>query len=82
MCRHYDTSKAKHCREPMAEEVRNKKRANFCEWFQTGDPAPTLPPADTKGAAKNAAALFGDGAPVSPSTPEDARLALKDLFGK
>jgi hypothetical protein len=34
MCRHYDTAKAKHCREPMAEEVKDKTRANFCEWLQ------------------------------------------------
>lgn len=36
LCRHYDTAKAKHCREPMAEEVRDKTRANFCDWFQAG----------------------------------------------
>ncbi len=34
MCRHHDTSKAKQCREPMAEEVKDKTRANFCDWFQ------------------------------------------------
>lgn len=37
MCRHYDTGKAKQCRERAADEVRDKTRANFCEWFQ---PAP------------------------------------------
>ncbi len=33
-CRHYDTGKAKQCRERAADEVREKTRANFCDWFQ------------------------------------------------
>lgn len=33
-CRHYDTGKAKQCRELAADEVREKTRANFCDWFQ------------------------------------------------
>ena len=34
MCQFYDTSKAKHCREPIAEEVKDKIHANFCDYFQ------------------------------------------------
>jgi hypothetical protein len=34
MCIEYDTSKAKHCKEPTAEEVRNKEEANFCDHFK------------------------------------------------
>jgi hypothetical protein len=34
MCQFYDTSKAKHCQEPIAEEVKDKERANFCDYFQ------------------------------------------------
>ena len=34
MCRHYDPAKAKQCRERAADEVRDKTRANFCDWFQ------------------------------------------------
>jgi len=34
MCVDYDTSVAKHCREPIAEEVREKTRANFCDFFK------------------------------------------------
>ncbi len=33
MCVDYDTRIAKHCREPTAEEVRAKDRANFCDHF-------------------------------------------------
>jgi hypothetical protein len=34
MCEFYDTSKAKHCREPVAEEVKDKSVANFCDYFR------------------------------------------------
>jgi hypothetical protein len=33
MCTDYDTRVAKHCREPTAEEVNDKTRANFCDFF-------------------------------------------------
>jgi hypothetical protein len=33
MCVEYDTSVAKQCREPTAEEVSNKTGANFCDFF-------------------------------------------------
>ena len=33
MCVDYDTSYAHHCREPTAEEVKDKERANFCDFF-------------------------------------------------
>ncbi len=34
MCEFYDTAKAKHCREPIAEEVKDKTQANFCDYFR------------------------------------------------
>ena len=34
MCVEYDTTVAAHCREPTAEEVRNKEQANFCDFFK------------------------------------------------
>ncbi len=34
MCVEYDTHVAKHCREPTAEEERNKTHANFCDHFK------------------------------------------------
>lgn len=33
MCRFYDTSKAKYCAEPIADEVQDKTRSNFCGYF-------------------------------------------------
>jgi len=34
LCVDYDPRVAKHCREPIAEEVRDKERANFCDYFK------------------------------------------------
>ena len=34
LCVEYDTRVAKHCREPTAEEVRDKEHANFCDHFR------------------------------------------------
>lgn len=33
-CRWYDPSKANQCQEPIAEEVMDKTRANYCEYFE------------------------------------------------
>jgi len=33
-CRFYDRSSHNQCREPAAEFVRDKERANFCEFFE------------------------------------------------
>jgi hypothetical protein len=34
LCEFYDTRVAGTCREPLAEEVQDKQRANFCGYFQ------------------------------------------------
>ena len=33
LCEFHDTAVAKGCREPVAEEVKDKTRANFCDYF-------------------------------------------------
>jgi hypothetical protein len=61
MCEFYDTAVAKHCREPVAEEVKDKTHANFCDYFR---PVPTAyRPADQTAAERAKAqleALFGN----------------------
>jgi hypothetical protein len=37
MCRFYDTGKAKSCAEPVADEVHDKERANFCGYFEPAE---------------------------------------------
>ena len=39
MCEFYDTAVAKSCRETIAEEVKDKQRANFCDYFRPTDKA-------------------------------------------
>jgi hypothetical protein len=33
-CRFYDTTRANACLEPIAEAVNEKRRANFCDYFE------------------------------------------------
>lgn len=60
MCEFYDTTVAKHCRETIAEEVKDKLRANFCDYFR---PTPSAYRPDGTSAADRAKAeleaLFG-----------------------
>jgi hypothetical protein len=56
-CRFYDPAAHHQCREPMAELVKEKDKANFCEYF---DPKPGKPEAGNRAeeARKKLAALF------------------------
>ena len=70
MCRHYDTGKAKQCRETAADEVREKTRANFCDWFQHHhDAYPDTAAPPSRQALDD---LFGTSTPAEPG---DARRA-------
>ncbi len=61
MCVDYNTRVAKHCREPTAEEVRDKEHANFCDFFKPR-PAAYLAPdtAELERARAQLDRLFGD----------------------
>ena len=60
MCVDYTTSVAKHCREPTAEEVRDKTSANFCDHFKPRSNAYTPPNTAAVSEAQAALAkLFG-----------------------
>ena len=39
MCRHFDVAVPAQCREDGAEEVTEKERQNFCEWFVPSEDA-------------------------------------------
>ena len=60
MCVDYDTRVAKHCREPIAEEVSDKTRANFCDLFKPR-PLAFVPPntAEVDKARAELEKLFG-----------------------
>lgn len=54
LCVEYDTRVAKHCREPTAEEVREKDRANFCDHYGPKEGAYTPGRTEEIARAKNA----------------------------
>ena len=60
MCRHYDAAATRQCREDGAEDVKEKERPNFCDWFV---PSETAFDPDRKASADAATAaldaLFG-----------------------
>ena len=37
MCIHYDTQSYNECREPLAERIVDKEKANFCSYFKISD---------------------------------------------
>jgi hypothetical protein len=49
-CRFFDRSAPKQCSEPIAELVREKDKANYCDLFvfsETGTAGPSVPDAET-----------------------------------
>jgi len=86
MCINYDPSVTKACREDDADEVREKERANFCDYFQPAENAFDAGRAATeKQAAAQLQGLFGEeGGDNSDadSAADPAIRAAEDLFGK
>lgn len=80
MCRFYDANVAKQCTEDDAEEVMQKERSNFCDWFKPGagvfDPARAAAESRARG---ELGTLFGE---EEDREPEDDALLRKaeDLF--
>jgi hypothetical protein len=78
-CRHFDEAAAHACREPHAEHVLDKERANACDLFQLGDGASRRREAAGLQAREALAALFGEAPAPAPESPAEA---LDRLFGK
>ena len=86
-CTFYDPKAPRSCREPVADEVRDKEKANFCGYFTLNVHAHTGrdSSADQK-ARDDLAALFGeetsprdgDGGPLDEA--ERARRKLESMF--
>jgi len=85
MCEFYSVAVAKHCREPIAEEVKDKERANYCDYFKVRPDAYSSAGLDAAAKAQaDLAALFGGGNAQTPpaSAADRARAELEALFGK
>ena len=81
MCEFYDPSVPTQCREDGAEEVFEKEKLNFCEWFKPGDDVFDEARAQEEAGAKDAlAALFEEGESVKPD--QDERLSEADKLFK
>ena len=83
LCEFFDPAVAKSCREPVAEEVKDKTRANFCDYFRPRPHAWGGAGGAQADARARLDALFTD-APQEPpdSSPGDeARARLEELFG-
>lgn len=80
LCAFYDPNVTKKCREQDAEEVIEKERANFCEYFKPRPSAyRTGQSAKAQAAKANLDALFGGG--EVKAEPDEARRKLDELFG-
>lgn len=61
LCVHFDRSVPRQCREDGAEDVTEKERANFCDWFKPSSSAFDPHRKSESDAAQSALAdLFGD----------------------
>lgn len=87
LCEFFEPRVARSCRETIADEVKNKERANFCDYFK---PRPGAYRPRNVGAVDAARsqleAVFGggSGAPAAPDAKVEAdraRSALDQLFG-
>ena len=78
MCRHFDPAVPGQCREDDAEEVFEKERLNFCEWFEPSDSAfDPAAKAEADQARTALDALFGDAEPGSDSGDAETSEAEK-----
>ena len=80
MCIYFDPVVPKQCREDDAEEVTDKEKVNFCEWFKpSGDAFDPARAGQAVRAKSDLAALFSDET-QSGSEPDAATLDAEDLF--
>lgn len=86
MCVFFDLAAAQQCREPVAELVTDKQRANFCGYFQINPNAFSASSDQVAASRRQLGSLFGEGAPdpepTGRSAEEVARERLEQLFKK
>mgnify|MGYP001546244717 FL=1 len=80
MCVFFDAGVPKQCREDDAEEVPDKEKMNFCEWFKpTADAFDPKRAGEAARATSELAALFGE-EPGQKADTDELTEAAEDLF--
>ena len=97
LCGFYDPNVSKDCREPVADEVADKERSNFCDYFRPAAGGAEAPGGDEAAAARaRLDAAFGKAPEGGAGTladearaaqggsgaAEDSRRKLEKLFGE
>lgn len=83
MCAHYDPTVARQCREDDAEEVKDKERPNFCDYFQPSVTAFESSAIDAERKARRQLdSLFDDAADSGSDEKDDPLAAADALFRK
>ena len=81
MCVSFDTNVAEQCREDDAEEVYEKERANFCEWFKPGKDSFDAVRATAEHRSRDQLeALFAEGDEEEAGEDRSTCAAAEDLF--
>ena len=80
MCRYFDVSVPGQCREDDAEDVFEKERLNFCDWFVPGqDTFDPVAKAEADRSRQELDALFGDGE-AEPDAADAGLTEAEKLF--
>lgn len=78
MCVYFDPAVSQQCREPIADHVADKTRANYCGYFQINPNAFTPASGQAEASRSELESLFGD----DDSADQAPRNPLDDLFRK
>ena len=80
MCVNFDPLVPKQCREDDAEEVMDKEKANFCDWYRPSPNAFNPAGKQADGKARSAAAALFSGETTDAAEDCDLTRAAEDLF--
>ena len=80
MCVHFDPEVARQCREDDAEEVFEKERANFCDWFEASNDAFDPGKMTAEQLARTSLESLFSGEPADTGGADEQQADAEDLF--
>jgi hypothetical protein len=78
MCEFFDAVAPQQCREPIADLVSDKSRANFCGYFKINPHAFTAPSDQADASRRELEGLFGDASSASSAEADANEDAVQD----